>query len=139
MAGKRRGAKSTASKSTSTLTSRVEHPSRIRVASLVTTNHAEIRNWAEQREGIPSTVRGSTMMIRIDFPDGPESRLEPISWDEWFAAFDENRLAFLYQEKTAAGKLSRFNKLVKRETIEGSGGPAETHAKTQTAGSRQAA
>lgn len=144
MAGKRRaskstGLKSTAAKSIFEAASRVEHPSRIRMASLVTTNHAEIRNWAEQREGVPSTVRGSTTTLRIHFPDGPESRFDPISWDQWFAAFDENRLVFLYQEKTAAGKLSRFNKLVKRETIEGSGMPAETHTKTRTAGGRQAA
>lgn len=139
MAGKTRGAKNTPSRSTSSAANRVAHPSLIHVASLVTTNHAEIRNWAEQRQGVPSTVRGRTGTLRIDFPDGPESSLEPISWDEWFATFDEHRLAFLYQEKTAAGKLSRFNKLVKRETIEGSGGPAETHTKTRTAGSRQAA
>lgn len=139
MAGKRSAAKSTASKSTSTLTSRVQHPSRIRVASLVTTNHAEIRNWAEQRGGVPTTVRGRTGTLRIDFPDGPGSSLEPISWDRWFARFDENRLAFLYQERTAGGKRSRFNRLVKRETTEGSGTPAETDTKTRTAGSRQAA
>ena len=132
MAGKGRAAKST-----SKLASAIEQASR--VASLVTTNHAEIRNWAEQRDGVPSTVRGSTGVLRIDFPDRPESRLEPISWEQWFAAFDENRLAFLYQEKTAAGKLSRFNKLVRRETIEGSGSPAGTHTKTRTAGARQAA
>lgn len=132
MAGKTRAAKST-----SKLASGIEQASR--VASLVTTNHAEIRNWAEQRDGVPSILRGSTGVLRIDFPDGPENRLEPISWDQWFAAFDGNRLAFLYQEKTPAGKLSRFNKLVRRETIEGSGRPAGTHTKTRTAGARQAA
>lgn len=134
MAGKRR-----APKSTSMAASRLEQAGRSRVASLVTTNHAEIRNWTEQRGGVPSTVRGASGILRIDFPDGPESSLEPISWDQWLAAFDENRLTFLYQEKTATGKLSRFHKLVKRETIEGSGRPAGTHTNTRTAGARQAA
>jgi hypothetical protein len=113
--------------------------SRSRVASLVTTNHAEIRNWADERGGVASIVRGSTGVLRIDFPDRPESRLEHIDWERWFNKFDEDRLAFLYQEKTATGKLSRFNKLVRRETIEGSRKPAEPPARARTAGARHAA
>jgi hypothetical protein len=53
--------------------------------------------------------------LRIDFPDysGAES-LQRIDWDEFFEKFDEARLAFLHQDRTAGGKLSRFNKLVAR-------------------------
>ena len=53
-------------------------------------------------------------MIRLDFPgySGADS-LEEISWDEWFEKFDENGLALIYQEKTAEGQTSNFNKLVK--------------------------
>lgn len=36
------------------------------------------------------------------------------SWDEWFRSFDENDLAFLYQEETKDGAGSRFSKLVSR-------------------------
>jgi uncharacterized protein YhbP (UPF0306 family) len=39
--------------------------------------------------------------------------LEEISWEEFFEKFDESNLAFLYQE----GKNTRFNKLVKRESV----------------------
>ncbi len=39
-----------------------------------------------------------------------------ISWDEFFEKFDENNLAFLYQEELASGETSRFFKFVKRET-----------------------
>jgi hypothetical protein len=90
----------------------------------VTTDHDEIRRWAEARRGRPARVKGTggpgdPGIIRLDFPDdGPDPNLEPISWDEWFRKFDENGLAFLYQERTADGKLSRFNKLVSRETVE---------------------
>jgi ABC-type thiamine transport system substrate-binding protein len=42
--------------------------------------------------------------------------LEEISWDEWFRAFDENQLAFVYEDETVSGKRSTFNKLVSRET-----------------------
>ncbi len=58
-------------------------------------------------------------MIRLDFPgySGAQS-LEPISWDEWFQKFDESNLALLYQDTTARGQRSNFNKLVGRETAE---------------------
>jgi hypothetical protein len=44
--------------------------------------------------------------------------LEEISWDEFFKAFEENNLAFLYQEKMKDGKQSRFSKLVDRDNAE---------------------
>jgi len=63
------------------------------------TDHRTIREWAEARGAKPACVRGAggkgdTGMIRLDFPgySGGDS-LEPISWDEWFKAFDENKLA----------------------------------------------
>lgn len=42
--------------------------------------------------------------------------MEAMDWDSWFDAFEENQLAFLYQEKTGAGEQSRFSKLVRRRT-----------------------
>ena len=86
-----------------------------------TTNHEEIRRWAEERGGSPACVkathaRGVGCLLRIDFPgfSGEES-LEPLSWDEFFQIFDDNDLAFLHQV-SVEGKTSRFNKLVERET-----------------------
>ena len=56
--------------------------------------------------------------MRIDFPEreGAEDddELEEITWDEFFEKFDEKRLAFVYQEQTAAGRQSRFSKFVSR-------------------------
>lgn len=86
--------------------------------SQTTTDHSEIRKWAEQRDGHPATVRateedGHAGLLRIDF--GPrEERLEEIGWDEFFRKFDEADLAFLYQERTKEGKPSRFHKFVRR-------------------------
>ena len=74
--------------------------------SKITTDHDEIRNWAEERGGRPATVRsthgkghgqghdknGGTGIIRIEFPDAPNSKhdaLEEISWEEFFEKFDE--------------------------------------------------
>ena len=86
--------------------------------SKTTTNHDEIRRWVEARGGRPAGVQATgdgddPGILRIDFGD-PEEGLEEISWDEFFQAFDENDLAFLYQEETEEGGESRFNKFISR-------------------------
>jgi len=90
-------------------------------SSKVTTDHEEIRRWAEERKAHPACVKGTggkkdTGMIRLDFPGytGGQS-LQPISWEEFFRKFDESNLALVYQEQTAEGQKSNFNKLVSRE------------------------
>ena len=93
-------------------------------SAMALTDHERIREWAEERKAKPACVKGTggkndPGMIRLDFPgfSGADS-LEPISWEEWFRAFDANRLALLVQETTADGKKSNFNKLVSRETAD---------------------
>ncbi len=86
-----------------------------------TTDHDTIRGWAEARGGKPAAVSatgsdGDPGIIRIDFPGySGDGSLEEISWDEWFEKFDENNLALVYQETTADGVQSNFNKLVSRD------------------------
>ncbi|MBD3317372.1 MAG: hypothetical protein GF344_16410 [Chitinivibrionales bacterium] len=86
-----------------------------------TIDHEEIRRWVESHDGRPSRVRGTGNgndpgILRIDFPGGVgEETLEHISWEEWFEKFDQNRLAFLYQEQKASGSPSTFFKLVHRD------------------------
>lgn len=88
--------------------------------SKTTTNHDEIRRWAEERDGKPAAVRGTggdddPGILRIDFPGGAgEDSLEHITWDEFFEKFEENGLAFLYQDEKKSGEGSTFFKLVKR-------------------------
>jgi hypothetical protein len=88
-----------------------------------TTDHNEIRKWVEERGGKPAAVKATgggddPGIIRVMFPAfGDDSALKEISWDEFFRKFDENNLAFLYQEKKASGEQSTFNKFVKRETV----------------------
>jgi hypothetical protein len=88
-----------------------------------TTDHDEIRRWAEERGAKPACVRNTgdridVGILRLDFPgfDGEQS-LEPIEWDLWFDKFDEQGLALLHQETTANGQRSNFNKLVSRQTV----------------------
>lgn len=89
-----------------------------------TTDHQEIRKWADAHGGKPAVV-GSTHgdakskrgvgIIRIMFPDAPNSEhdaLEEISWDEFFKQFEDAKLALLYEED------SLFSKIVGRDTAE---------------------
>jgi hypothetical protein len=53
-------------------------------------------------------------ILRLDF--GPkDDKLEPISWDDFFVTFEDRKLAFLHQDRTADGKPSRFYKFIARE------------------------
>jgi hypothetical protein len=85
-------------------------------ATKLTTNHDAIRKWADERGGEPSIVKDTDTnagILRIDFPGYPgEDSPEHISWDDFFKKFVDSGLAFLYQEETAEGKPSRFNKIV---------------------------
>jgi hypothetical protein len=90
-------------------------------SSKTTTDRKVIQKWAEEREGKPVRVASTGDsegggVLRIDFPGySGGDRFEEISWDEWFETFEDRKLNFLYQEHTAAGKESRFFKLIKRE------------------------
>jgi hypothetical protein len=91
----------------------------------VTTDHDKIRKWAEARGGHPATVKDTEQddgagILRLDF-DPADEGLEKISWDQFFEKFDDADLAFLFQEKTAAGKTSRFHKFVDRSNADADG------------------
>jgi hypothetical protein len=88
-------------------------------SSHTTTDHEVIRKWAEERGGVPSSVEGTggdgaAGILRIEFRDRDDD-LEQIDWDAFFRKFDEEELAFLYQDRTSDGELSRFNKFVRRD------------------------
>src|SRR5581483_2916021 len=87
-----------------------------RAEEKVTIDHDEIRKWAEARGAEPAVVEG-TDILRLDFPGYSGEKLQHISWDEFFQKFDEKGLALMYEERTADGKRSNFNKLVSRETV----------------------
>lgn len=88
-------------------------------AAKATTDADTIRKWVEARGGRPATVKATgderePGILRIDFPGyGDDDKLEPLSWEKFFEAFEANGLAFLYQD----GKKSRFNKFVSRDNV----------------------
>jgi hypothetical protein len=116
-----------------------------------TTDHQQIKHWVEQRGGHPAVVgsTGEHGLLRIDFEPADDS-LKPIDWDTFFDTFDGKSLAFLYQDKTSEGQLSRFNKFVDRNSAEvadlaegdedeessNSNGKSRTSTKSKSAGSR---
>ncbi len=85
-----------------------------------TTDHDTIRKWAESKGGKPAAVKRThsdddTGIIRIMFPDAPNSEhdaLTEISWDEFFDEFEGRELALVYEED------SMFSKIVGRDTAE---------------------
>lgn len=83
----------------------------------ITIDHDEIQNWAEARGGRPAIVAatesGGSGLLRIDLGEANES-LKEISWEDFFKIFDDNDLAFLYQDEGEDGEQSLFSKFVSR-------------------------
>jgi hypothetical protein len=93
-------------------------------SSKTTNDDKEIRKWVEEMGGKPAIVKGTedkgkgAGLLRIDFIGNGEKRdesLEIVSWDQFFKTFEEKKLSFLYQDRTAGGEESRFFKFVNRE------------------------
>jgi hypothetical protein len=91
-------------------------------SSKITSDHAVIRKWAEERKSKPASVKGTRGndigVLRLMFPGysvGRSQSLREISWEEFFQKFDENNLAFIYQDETSSGNKSNFNKFIKRK------------------------
>jgi hypothetical protein len=82
--------------------------------TLLTRDHDVIRKWADRRGAEPATgeatgsgpattvtISDTGAGIRFNFPGAGVFR--PISWEEWFANFDEHQLAFVYEDSPEAG------------------------------------
>ena len=81
----------------------------------VTTDHATIRRWVEARGAHPATVTGvpgENGLLRLDLPGGYSGQefLQPVSWEDFFARFEREELAFVYEDD------GRFWQLVPRAT-----------------------
>jgi hypothetical protein len=113
-----------------------------------TKDHNTIRQWAESRGAAPSEVgstekEGESGLLRFQFPKAKnrnDAALKEISWDEFFEKFDENDLTLVYQEKTAGGQESNFNKLVLGENVKTSSSKKKSSgSSTKRSGSRKSA
>ncbi|WP_374164729.1 hypothetical protein [Arcticibacter sp. MXS-1] len=86
-----------------------------------THDHEKIKQWAEERGGVPAKVKNTGKdddegVLRIHFPEHSDNddRFEEIEWDDFFDNFEKNKLDFLYQDKKADGEVSTFHKFVQR-------------------------
>lgn len=78
---------------------------------------------------------GEAGIIRFEFPKAPnhnDSKLEEISWEDFFEKFDQNNLELVYQEKTSEGQKSNFNKLVHPSDEEHSSRSSKSHGSSST-------
>ncbi len=88
--------------------------------SKITTDHEQILEWVEKRDGRPAMVNGTQKkinqkgLLRINFPGYSEDNLEEISWNKFFKTFDEKDLVFLFQDTKPNGELSYFCKIVSK-------------------------
>ena len=92
-------------------------------ATKQTTDHEEIKRWAESRGAQPATIQGTANkdedagLLRFDFPGGASNPpLKPVSWDAFFEKFDAEKLVMIYQDEKADGEGSTFCKFVSKET-----------------------
>lgn len=88
-----------------------------------TIDHDEIKQWAEARGARPARVKGTGKnddpgLLRLNFPEYAEDKLEDISWNEFFQKFDENGLSLLYQDMKSNGQMSNFSRFVRRNPSE---------------------
>jgi hypothetical protein len=71
---------------------------RRRGEGFVLEDYDEIRRWVEVHGGRPARLSGTSSgddpgLIRIWFPGQVVGRLEPITWEQFFAKMTEKRLA----------------------------------------------
>ena len=92
--------------------------------SAYTTDWDTIRRWVEERGGRPAVVKARSRgdyeaaPPRIDFPQYRSTGiLQRLPWEHFFQKFEEKRLAFVYQERTRTGQMSRFFKFVSRDLL----------------------
>ena len=93
-----------------------------------TTDHAVIKRWVEERGGWPAKY------LRINF-HGYVTRGAPrrVEWDNFFRAFEQRQLVFVYQEQTATGKRSHYFQLKNRRVEPGVDRRPDARAETPPA------
>ena len=88
-----------------------------------TTDHDAIRQWAEERGGVPAAVKNTLAgdragILTIDFPGSRDKDVDEMTWEEFFKIFDRENLALSYQETAPDGNLSITYDIVARESGE---------------------
>ena len=84
-----------------------------------TTDHTEIRSWAESRGAQPALIKEDSYdsgVLRIALPgQPPQGKVVPLTWDHFFKRFDDDGLAFMYAPEAHDPDMENYNKLVRRD------------------------
>lgn len=88
------------------------------------TDHDDIRQWAKDHDAVPASVRGTTDDARVGVLTfdvqghvAEEVELAPVEWDEWLQAFEDNWLALIVRDPTAADSDPASFRLINRDTV----------------------
>ncbi|WP_440006977.1 hypothetical protein [Halomicrococcus sp. SG-WS-1] len=92
------------------------------VESKITTDRETIRNWADERnlEPVRRTTAGTeepSVRLVHDAETG-RSGHEEVSWDEFFDRFEDEQLAFMYQEFDSVDDEVEFAEVIDRTSID---------------------
>ncbi len=89
-----------------------------------TSDHAEIRKWAEKLGGRPAIIdhpvaRADKLGIRIEFPGETHEVLltetRPASWDEFFKVFEDQRLLLTFDDPPTGTDPTEWYRFEKRD------------------------
>lgn len=95
----------------------------------VTTDHKEIKQWAEEHNGLPTVfddpeAGGDRKGIRFDFVGNtdekymPESAVERLTpWDKFFDLFDKKELAFMYRPEDEPEDITMAYKFIPKKSV----------------------
>jgi hypothetical protein len=88
----------------------------------ITIEHAQIMEWTQSRGGAPAVDKSSESVCPI-IHFASERNGNEVSWEEWMAAFDRGKWAFIYEDRTREGELSRHWKIIPRFAPESAWAP----------------
>jgi hypothetical protein len=78
----------------------------------ITIEHTQFIEWAQTRGGRPVVKRPSAEAALPQICFSQEEG--EVSWDEWMSVFDHGEWAFIYQDRTYEGELSRTCRIIPR-------------------------
>lgn len=91
----------------------------------VTTDRHVIENWAEEHGAEPGRD-SETNKPRLYFPDERDESVEESTWDDFFTQFEEENLAFYYDEReTGSGGTLTYDLLDRNEAAQRATGETE--------------
>lgn len=89
-----------------------------------TTDHEQIRTWAQERGGRPARVHNAfgskreDCILQIDFlHDKYDDDVEELTWDAFFEMFDRENMVLVYQTETEGGRPSSFGRIVRQAGV----------------------